>query len=135
MSDYYAIKTAAIAAPTTTISEPSRKLPALGVDVGAAGVLFMLSVPLLVVWAFVERLAGGVVEGLVLLPEATCVVEREDIVVEGAVEGVVEGGIEGAELVSAGATSVVMALATVGDAEAEGVQQERYEIVGTSVPV
>ena len=95
----------------------------------------MLSVPLLVVWAFVERLAGGVVEGLVLLPEATCVVEREDIVVEGAVEGVVEGGIEGAELVSAGATSVVMALATVGDAEAEGVQQERYEIVGTSVPV
>ena len=135
MSDYYAIRTAAIAAPTTTISEPSRKLPALGVDVGAAGVLFMLSVPLLVVWAFVERLAGGVVEGLVLLPEATCVVEREDIVVEGAVEGVVEGGIEGAELVSAGATSVVMALATVGDAEAEGVQQERYEIVGTSVPV
>ena len=117
MSDYYAIKTAAIAAPTTTISEPSRKLPALGVDVGAAGVLFMLSVPLLVVWAFVERLAGGVVEGLVLLPEATCVVEREDIVVEGAVEGavegVVEGGIEGAELVSAGATSVVMALTTV----------------------
>ena len=46
-----------------------------------------------------------------------------------------ERAIEGVELVPAGTLSVVTAVETVGDAETEGVQQERYEIVGTAVPV
>ncbi|KAI7975900.1 hypothetical protein EIK77_005650 [Talaromyces pinophilus] len=129
-----------MAAPATAINDPSRILPALlSVDFVGTATPLVLD-PLL---PAVEEIDGaGVVAGMEVLraDEVITVVAPVELPVEDAeaepVNVAEEAGTEEVVKVAEADTVVEVAEtdAIVADAATEGVQQERYEVVRTSVP-
>lgn len=104
------------------------------VDRPAGGVVAGISV--LPVSSSVDCVAGGVVEGLalaVLLPVVSSVDGLAEIEVDDGISTEVLGSADTVSFVG----SAELLVSTVGVAEAEGLKQERYEVVvtGNSVPL